>query len=129
MRVANAGASAAHEVTLEFDPKFESSLDPGLRDGPCGKPLSEFFLFTRGLDFLAPGEPFTTSIDNLRHRVDANPLLPVEYQLRVKYTNVSGKQFYEDRRIDLELTNETMLPPETELSLLIKAVANLRASK
>ena len=89
--VQNFGRTAAHRISLSFQPELQASL-------PRLKELCAFL--SQGITFLAPGARLSTALGSGTNYVKAG--LPLLYEVTLEYSDDSGHHLYrQEQRLDV----------------------------
>jgi hypothetical protein len=89
--IANLGATMARDVSFEFDPPLQSTLDTAPRKVPIG----DVSLFRDGVPSFPPGKRLVVLIDHGLHRTEA--ALPDRFIITVKYRGEPFGRRFEDQ--------------------------------
>ncbi len=93
IKIRNIGTMLARDVTFQFDPPLESTLD----EKPGYTPLRELSLFQDGIPSLPPGKEIAVLFDKGPDRLAAR--LPDSYRVTVSYTREPIKHPYREETV------------------------------
>lgn len=119
LTIENIGKTLARDVTIEFDPPLESTLNrPWDWEGAA--------FLTTGIPMLPPGKQLRMTFDQLVQRFNSD--LPRAYEVVVEYLGPTSKSSRFKDRYTLDLgVFEGMAVPERGMPELVRAVREIKS--